>query len=300
MANHTAQGQWYNADGLLVKFGQYQTDPYNFINKSRLVNTFGPVRQIQYLFDLTQLKTAQVAFTTDINNDGIPDIFAMTNWPWAVGLGQANGNPLVVFVSNKKDGKFYMYVTGINVDWGASLYFGDFKNSRTTQILTRVNGGNYKVYDFDKNYSAVSAEMQVNGVLNDGKLTVGDLNNDGYPDVVTIDNSNNFVAYLNNHRGDFEKRIIGQIPYQSNASWSAFNLRMIDLNQDGAKDLMWFEMVPESDNNINWNTNNFVVRTWLQEVGDQKRVAPTKISASDIKVSTHGYNVKVQWTPSKD
>jgi len=79
MANHAAQGQWYNADGLLVKFGQYQTDPYNFINKSRLVNTFGPTRQIQYLFDLTQLKTTQVAFTTDINNDGIVDGFNLAD-----------------------------------------------------------------------------------------------------------------------------------------------------------------------------------------------------------------------------
>jgi hypothetical protein len=193
-----------------------------------------------------------------------------------------------------------MYVTGINVDWGASLYFGDFKNSRTTQILTRVNGGNYKVYDFDKNYSATSAEMQVNGVLNDGKLTVGDLNNDGYPDVVTIDNSGNFIAYLNTHRGDFTKKVIGSYPYSSNNVWSIFNLKMLDLNQDGAKDLMWFEMVPESDGSIDWNSNNFYVRTWLQEVGDQKRTAPAKISSSDIKVSNNGYNVKVQWTPSSD
>jgi len=281
-------GNFDGKEELIVTLQQVKWEPnptLNYGNNTSIYQTSSSLRPVKFV---------------DINNDGIPDIFAMTNWPWAVGLGQANGNPMVVFVSNKKDGKFYMYVTGINVDWGASLYFGDFKNSHTTQILTRVNGGNYKVYDFDKNYSATSAEMQVNGVLNDGKLTVGDLNNDGYPDVVTIDNSNNFIAYLNNHRGDFEKRIIGQIPYQSNVSWSAFNLRMIDLNRDGAKDLMWFEMVQDADGNFNWNTNNFYVRTWLQEVGEQNRVAPTKISASDIKVSNNGYNVKVQWTPSKD
>jgi len=281
-------GNFDGKEELIVTLQQVKWEPnptLNYGNYTSIYQTSSSLRPVKFV---------------DINNDGIPDIFAMTNWPWAVGLGQTNGNPLVVFVSNKKDGKFYMYVTGINVDWGANLYFGDFKNSRTTQILTRVNGGNYKVYDFDKNYSAISAEMQVNGVLNDGKLTVGDLNNDGYPDVVTIDNSNKFIAYLNNHRGDFEKRIIAQMPFQSNASWSAFNLRMMDLNQDGAKDLMWFEGVPESDGSYNWNSNNFYVRTWLQEVGDQKRVAPTKISSSDIKVSNNGYNVKVQWTPSKD
>lgn len=281
-------GNFDGKEELIVTLQQVKWEPnptLNYGNNTSIYQTSSSIRPVKFV---------------DINNDGIPDIFAMTNWPWSIGLGQVNGNPMVVFVSNKKDGKFYMYLTGINVDWGASLYFGDFKNSRTTQVLTRVNGGNYKVYDFDKNYSATSAEMQVNGVLNDGKIAVGDLNNDGYPDVVTIDNSNNFIAYLNSHRGDFEKRSIGQMPFQSNASWSAFNLKMLDLNQDGAKDLMWFEGVPESDGNYNWNSNNFYVRTWLQEVGDQKRTAPAKISASDIKVSNNGYNVKVQWTPSKD
>ena len=281
-------GNFDGKEELIVSLQQVKWEPnstLNYGNNTSIYQTSSSVRPVKFV---------------DINNDGIPDIFAMTNWPWALGLGQVNGNPMVVFVSNKKDGKFYMHVTGINVDWGASLYFGDFKNSRTTQVLTRVNGGNYKVYDFDKNYSATSAEMQVNGVLNDGKIAVGDLNNDGYPDVVTIDNSNNFIAYLNSHRGDFEKRSIGQMPFQSNASWSAFNLKMLDLNQDGAKDLMWFEGVPESDGNYNWNTNNFYVRTWLQEVGDQKRTAPAKISASDVKVSNDGYNVKIKWTPSKD
>ena len=281
-------GNFDGKEELIVTLHQVKWEPnstLNYGNNTSINQTSSSLRPVKFV---------------DINNDGIPDIFAMTNWPWALGLGQVNGNPMVVFVSNKKDGKFYMHVTGINVDWGASLYFGDFKNSRTTQVLTRVNGGNYKVYDFDKNYSATSAEMQVNGVLNDGKITVGDLNNDGYPDVVTIDNSNNFIAYLNTHRGDFEKRSIGQMPFQSNASWSAFNLKMLDLNQDGAKDLMWFENVPESDGRVEYNSNNFYVRTWLQQVGDQKRTAPAKISASDIKVSNDGYNVKIKWTPSKD
>ena len=281
-------GNFDGKEELIVTLQQVKWEPnatLNYGNNTSIYQTSSSIRPVKFV---------------DINNDGIPDIFAMTNWPWSVGLGQVNGNPMVVFVSNKKDGKFYMYLTGINVDWGASLYFGDFKNSRTTQILTRVNGGNYKVYDFDKNYSATSAEMQVNGVLNDGKIAVGDMNNDGYPDVVTIDNSGNFIAFLNNHRGDFTKKVIGSYPYTSNNIWSAFNLKMLDLNQDGAKDLMWFEGVPDSDGNYNWNSNNFYVRTWLQEVGDQKRTAPAKISTSDIKVSNNGYNVKVQWTPSKD
>jgi hypothetical protein len=280
-------GNFDGKDELIVSLNQVKWEPNPAMNvqNNSLQNISANFRIVKFV---------------DINNDGIPDIFAMTNNPWSVGLSQTNGNPLVVFVSNKKDGKFYLYVTGINVDWSASVYFGDFNNSRKVQVLTRAGGGNYKVYDFDNTFSGTSADMQVNGVLNDGKLAVGDINSDGYPDVVTQDNSGNFISYLNNHRGSFDKKIIGPSPFISNAGWTSFNLRMIDLNRDGTKDLMWMEMKPESDGNINWNTNNFIVRAWIQEPGDQVRTAPPAITASDITASNSGYKVKIKWTPSAD
>ena len=280
-------GNFDGKDELIVSLNQVKWEPNPTMNVQNysLQNISANFRIVKFV---------------DINNDGIPDIFAMTNNPWSVGLSQTNGNPMVVFVSNKKDGKFYLYVTGINVDWGASIYFGDFNNSRSVQVLTRAGGGNYKVYYFDNTYSASSADMQVNGVLNDGKLAVDDLNTDGYPDVVTQDNSGNFIAYLNNHRGSFDKKIIGASPFQTNAGWTSFHLRMIDLNRDGTKDLLWFEMKLESDGSIDWNTNNFIVRAWIQETGDPVRTAPTAIAASDITASNSGYKVKVKWTPSSD
>ena len=48
--------------------------------------------------------------------------------------------------------------------------------------------------------------MQINAALNDGKLTVGDINNDSYPDVVTVDNSGSVVAYINNQQSEFVKK----------------------------------------------------------------------------------------------
>jgi hypothetical protein len=238
----------------------------------------------------------------DVNNDGIPDIFGTTNWANSVGLGQTNGIPLVVFVSNKKLGKFIMNYTGINVDWGANLSFNDFKNDRKVQILTRTNGGNYKVYDLDANYKAVSSSMQVNASLNDGKLTVGDINNDSYPDVIAVDNSGSVVAYINNQQSEFVKKKIGGIPFNANAVWSLFNLRLVDLNKDGFKDLTWMENVQEADGSVNWNSNSYVLKAWLQTKGDDAfvRTAPAAINADNIKVTNNGYSVKIKWTPTKD
>ena len=238
----------------------------------------------------------------DINNDGIPDIFGMTTWPYAIGLGQTNGNPLVVFVSNKKAGKFFMYNTGLNVDYGSNLNFNDFSNDRKVQILTRVNGGNYKVYDLDENFKSVASSMQINAALNDGKMTVGDINNDSYPDVITVDNAGSLVAYINNQQAEFVRKKIGGIPFNANTIWSLFNLRLVDLNKDGFKDLTWMEMGLEADGTTNGSSNNFVFKAWLQTKGDESfvRTAPAAINADNIKVSNNGYSVKVKWTPTKD
>ncbi len=281
-------GNFDGKEELIVSLNQVKWEPNPTLNFG---NNWNPIQQIN--------SSIRIVKIVDINNDGIPDIFGISANPWIIGLSGANGAPLVVFVSNKKDGKFYLYITGINIDWQAGLYFGDFKNSRTVQILTRMNGGNYKVYDFDNTFGAVSAEMQVTGAINDGKVTVGDLNNDGYPDVITIDNSGSFIAYLNNHRGDFEKTPIGAAPFQTNNSWAITNLRMLDLNQDGAKDLMWFEPVQEQDGSMDsWNTNNYVMRTWMQENTGKARTAPDV--ATDLTATNSGYKVKIKWTPSAD
>jgi hypothetical protein len=281
----------------------------NFDGKEEMVATLQQVKwEPNPSINLSNTNISQVSANLklvkfiDINNDGIPDIFGTTNWANGIGLGQTNGNPLVVFVSNKKAGKFFMYHTGINVDWGANLNINDFKNDRKVQILTRINGGNYKVYDLDENFKSVASSMQINAALNDGKLTVGDINNDSYPDVITVDNSGSVVAYINNQQSEFVKKKIGGIPFNTNTIWSLFNLRLVDLNKDGFKDLTWMEMGQEADGSVNWNSNNYVFKSWLQTKGDQSfvRTAPPAINADNIKVTNNGYSVKVKWTPTKD
>jgi hypothetical protein len=282
-------GNFDGKEEMIATMQQVKWEPNASINltNSNIVDVSASIKLVKFM---------------DINNDGMPDIFGTTSCAGCIGLGQTNGNPLVVFVSNKKAGKFFMHHTGINVDWGANLNFNDFKNERKVQILTRTNGGNYKVYDLDASYKATASAMQVNAALNDGKLTVGDINNDSYPDVVTVDNSGSVVAYINNQQGEFVKKKIGGIPFNANAVWSLFNLRLVDLNKDGFKDLTWMENAQEADGTVIWNSNNYVLKAWLQTKGDDSfvRTAPPAISADDVKVTNNGYSVKVKWTPTKD
>lgn len=68
--------KWQNNDGLGVKFGNYSTDPVNFVNRARHINRRGLVKEIVYDYDLTRVPTGTVAYTEDLNNDGTRDGFS--------------------------------------------------------------------------------------------------------------------------------------------------------------------------------------------------------------------------------
>lgn len=68
--------KFQNKDGLGVKFGNYASDPVNFVNRSRSVDTSGVIKQLVYDYDLTRITGGTVAYTEDLNNDGTRDGFS--------------------------------------------------------------------------------------------------------------------------------------------------------------------------------------------------------------------------------
>jgi len=66
---------WTNADGLQVSFGNYWTDPTNFVNKARAINDLGVIKQIALDVDFTRIPTGTVSYSADLNNDGTIDGF---------------------------------------------------------------------------------------------------------------------------------------------------------------------------------------------------------------------------------
>lgn len=64
-----------NADGLGVKYGSYVTDPKNYTNKFRHINTEGVISQAEMTFDLSKITAGTVAYPADLNNDGTNDGF---------------------------------------------------------------------------------------------------------------------------------------------------------------------------------------------------------------------------------
>lgn len=66
---------YHNADGLEVKLASYYTDPSNFVNRPRAVNTYGLIKQIVFDYDLTKIADGATTYTSDLNNDGTRDGF---------------------------------------------------------------------------------------------------------------------------------------------------------------------------------------------------------------------------------
>ena len=67
--------QWYNADGLKVRFAGYAGALRNRKNVPKKLRTDGHVNQLVIPYDLTLIPTTTVSFTTDRNNDGTLDGF---------------------------------------------------------------------------------------------------------------------------------------------------------------------------------------------------------------------------------
>jgi len=127
MANKTTNGQWVNADGLVVKFPQYYADPYNRLNQQRNVNTLGALWQYEIDVDLTQLPTA-TNFTTDIGNTG-------TLNGWSLGDAYIPANASVTRV---------IWVTTVGAVGGTSLTIGTYLQAGTavsaTGLMTATEG----------------------------------------------------------------------------------------------------------------------------------------------------------------
>lgn len=72
-----AYSMWVNADGLVVKnHGAYDSNPANYINRARALNTLGAVKTLVMDFDLELVGASATWFPVDITNNGTNDGFS--------------------------------------------------------------------------------------------------------------------------------------------------------------------------------------------------------------------------------
>lgn len=67
--------EWYNADGLKVRFAGHQGQKRVHKNYFVDIRTDGNIREAHCLYDLTLIPTTTISYSTDRNNDGTVDGF---------------------------------------------------------------------------------------------------------------------------------------------------------------------------------------------------------------------------------
>ena len=166
-----------------------------------------------------------------------------------------------VFFDYDRDNDLDLYI--LNNSYQSIGSFNLMKNERTKRDAL---GGDKLMRNDGDHFTDVSVKAGIYGSIIGFGLgaTVGDVNNDGWPDIYV---SNDFFErdylYLNNHNGTFKECLTDQMKSVSGASMGA---DVADINNDGWPDIFVTEMLPESNERIktvttfeNWDRYQYSV-----------------------------------------
>lgn len=157
------------------------------------------------------------------------------------GLNDSAFSTQAAFFDMDADGDLDMFLLNHAVVQPRSLILGDLRNQRNEFA------GNKLFRNDNGFFTDISIAAGIKGnLINFGLgLSIGDINNDNYPDIyVTNDYREQDFLYLNNKNGTFTEVLnkqIGHIPLFS------MGCDMADINNDGLLDLFVADMLPEDN-----------------------------------------------------
>ncbi|MEO9512514.1 MAG: VCBS repeat-containing protein [Flavobacteriaceae bacterium] len=163
------------------------------------------------------------------------------------------------FFDYDKDGDLDVYMLNNSFIPVASLGYENKRNLRATDwnVKEEIKGGGDKLLRNDNgNFTNVSEEANIYGSLVGFGLgvTVGDINNDLYPDIyVSNDFFEHDYLYINNQDGTFTENIKD---WTNHLSLFSMGADMADINNDGKSDVFVTDMLPEGDERLK-NTTTF-------------------------------------------
>ncbi len=153
-----------------------------------------------------------------------------------------------------------------------------------TSVPEFLRGGGDHFYRNDNGkFKEITKEAGIHGSLISLGLgvTVGDINDDGYPDVYV---SNDFFErdylYINNKKGGFTDELESRMQHISLSSMGA---DMQDINNDGTPDIFTTDMLPDDDYRLKANTSfeNYDVYNLKQKQGFYNQFTQNCLQVND-------------------
>ena len=132
----------------------------------------------------------------------------------------------------------------------SSLNYGSMRDASVDQwnVNEELKGGGNHLYRNEKNFfTEVTKEAGLHtGLISFGLgVSVGDLNNDGYPDIYV---GNDFIEkdylYINQKNGTFRDELEDRLQH---ISMSSMSTDLADINNDGHPDIITTDMIPDDD-----------------------------------------------------
>jgi hypothetical protein len=132
----------------------------------------------------------------------------------------------------------------------SSLNYGSMRDASVDQwkVNEELKGGGNHLYRNEQNFfTEVTREAGLHtGLISFGLgVSIGDLNNDGYPDIYV---GNDFIEkdylYINQQNGTFRDELEDRVQH---ISMSSMSTDLADINNDGHPDIFTTDMIPDDD-----------------------------------------------------
>ena len=281
-----------NNDGLADVFLTANMGPNKlFLNKGNF--QFEDISEKAGFHSKKQWSTGVVM--VDINHDKLLDIYVCnagfqkgvsnTNELWInngnlsftekaeeYGLNESGYTTHAAFFDYDLDGDLDAYILKNSFIPVNTLNYSNKRDLRAEDwpVADFLKGGGDKLLrNDDGHFKDVSKEANIYGSLIGFGLgvTVGDVNQDGYPDIYV---SNDFFErdylYINQHNGTFKEDLENRIQHLSHSSMGA---DMADINNDGLEDIFVTEMLPDNDYRLKTTTSfeNVDVQRYKEKSG---------------------------------
>jgi hypothetical protein len=178
------------------------------------------------------------------------------------GLDDESYSTQASFFDYDKDGDLDMYLLNHNI---IAVLDTDLQRERTNR---NPYAGDKLFRNDNGTFTDVSEEAGIigNGIGYGLSISVGDLNNDGWPDLYV---SNDYIEadymYFNNGDGSFSEKLKESTKHISNFSMGS---DMADFNNDGLLDIMVVDMVAEDNYRIKTNMSGMSTEKFYNAVAN--------------------------------